>query len=50
MLIAIIYIIITALKVLVLVEVKLYINDKLSKAITRTLNFNNIINLKALIL
>lgn len=48
--IAIICVIASALEVLVLVEDELYAKDKESKAIIRTLDFNNIANLKALIL
>lgn len=45
----IVYIIATIFEVLVLVENELYIKDRLSKAIARTANFNNIMNLKDLV-
>ena len=44
------YVIVATLKVLMLIKVELYAKDKPSKAIAKTLNLNNIVNLKALIL
>jgi hypothetical protein len=43
---ATVYVIAAALKVLVLVENELCAKDGLSKAVARTVNFNNIVNLK----